>query len=98
LSQRIIQITKILLETLFEMKSSIKSQTTLKRGHKKAQPIFQTPETLFAVLPLLCHKTHLNYKHIKKIFSSKLRLNLAWHSTGARISLDFSWFVKLHTG
>jgi len=32
-----------------------------------------------------------------KSFSSKLRLNLAWHCTGALIFLDFSWFVKLHT-
>jgi len=53
------------------------------------------------------NKLHLRYCHcfVTKISelqeykknSSKLRLNLAWHCTGALIFLDFSWFVKLQS-
>jgi len=70
-------------------KKRTKRPNRLFKGQKKSQ-------TVFAVLPLLCHKKHLNYKNIK-IVSSKLRLNLAWHCTAALILPYFSCFVKLHT-
>ena len=73
-----------------QMKISIKSQTMQKRGQKRPNRLFkgqQKSQTSFAVLPSLCHKKHLNYKNIK-IFSSKVRLNLAWHCTGALLSFE----------
>jgi len=79
------------------MKISIKSQTMQKRGQKGQTDCLKARKKAnFAVLLFLCHKKHLNYKNINFVFS-KLRLNLAWHCTGARILPDFSCFVKLHT-
>jgi len=50
---------------------------------------------LVAALPFLCHKKH-KLQEIKKMYSI-LKLNLAWHCTGAVIFPDISWFVKLQT-
>jgi len=46
-----------------QMKISMKSQTMLKRGQKKAKHTVLRPEksqALFAVLPFLCHNKHLS--------------------------------------
>jgi len=66
-----------------------KGQTDCLKARKK-------PNFICGIAIPLSQK-HLNYKNIKKNFSSKLRLNLAWHCTGALIFPDFSWFVILHT-
>jgi len=55
----------------------------------------KTPSFMCGIAIPLSQKTQIT--SISKFFSSKLRLNLAWHCTEALIFLDFSWFVKLHT-
>ena len=80
-----------------QMKISIKCQTMLKRGQKKAKPIVKGQkkcQTVFAVLPCLCHKKTFKLQEKKYL---KLRLSLAWHCTGAHCFSDSSWFVRMHT-
>jgi len=76
-----------------------KNPNNAKKRPKKGQTCClkaKKRQTLFEVLPFLCRKKTSTLQEYQ-IFSSKLRLNFAWHCTGALIFPEFSWFVKLHT-
>jgi len=81
-----------------QMKISIKIQTMLKNARKRPNRLFKVhkkqPNLICGIVIPLSQKTS-KLQEYKKIFF-KLRLNLAWHFTGALIFPDFSWFVKLH--
>jgi len=66
-----------------------KKPNSAKKRPKKAKP------TVCGIAIPLSQKTSKLQEY--QIFSSNLRLILAWHCTGALMSPDFSWFVKLHT-
>jgi len=61
------------------MKISIKSQTVLKRGQKKAKPIISRPEKgqiLFVALLFLCHIETSKLQKCHQKFSFKFGLSL----------------------
>ena len=83
------------------MKISIKSQTVLKRGQKKAKPIISRPEKgqiLFVALLFLCHIGTFKLQEYHEIFF-EIWIKSCWPCIEAHYwrSSDFSWFVRLHT-
>jgi len=57
-------------------KEARKRPTQLFKGQKKCQ-------TLFAVVPFLCHKETLKLQEYQKnVFEITIRLTLAWHCVG----------------
>jgi len=62
------------------------------KGQKESQ-------TLFVVLPFLCHKETSKLQEYHEYFFSKLRLSLAWDCTRAHYwcFFDFSCSMRLHT-
>jgi len=71
------------------LKRPEKGQTDWLKARKK-------PNFICVIAIPLSQKTSKLQAYQRK-FSSKLRLNLAWHYTRPLIFLDFSCFVKMHT-
>jgi len=69
-------------------KRAAKGQTDCLKARKKAKLYLRYCH---------CFVTKISKLQEYQKKSSKLRLNLAWHCTGALIFFDFSWFVNLHS-